>query len=232
METTRRNVFGAIGSATAAIAMPDTPKTAAVRSGSHFYVPSVTPCEQTGRFDEGLYKGMMPFFRQRGADGAVVQGTTGEFASFAVAERKKIAETAVQHRAGLEMIVHVGTSNLPETLELLNHAAAKGADAAPGIPPFYFKNPKLEGLVNYYSQVLEAARIPAYLYHIPAASGVPITSELLRSVERYPRLAGIKDSSGNAEKYANFVREIPKLSTARTRCYTGRCTGRRWATCS
>jgi 4-hydroxy-tetrahydrodipicolinate synthase len=212
METTRRGFFGTVGAATTAIALPDASKTEAVRSGPRFYVPSVTPCERTGRFDEGLYKDMMPFFKERGADGVVVLGTTGEFASFAVAERKKIAETALKHRAGLEMIVHVGTSNLPETLELLSHAAAHGADAALCVPPFYFKNPRLEGLVAYFSRVLETARIPVYLYHIPAASGVPITSELLRSLERYPRLAGIKDSSGNAEGYANFVREFPKLN--------------------
>ena len=50
-----------------------------------------------------------------------------------------------------------------------------------------------------------------YLYHIPGTSGVPISHELLHKLEHYPNLAGIKDSTGNAEGYAAFVKEFPKL---------------------
>ena len=140
----------------------------------------------------------MPFFKQGGCDGVVVLGTTGEFASFSVAERKRVAETALKHRAGLRMIMQVGTPNLPETLDLLAHAGANGADGVLCIPPFYFKNPPFEGLVKYYSAVLEATKLPVYLYHYPGMSEVPITPELLHKLEHYPNLAGIKDSTGNA----------------------------------
>ena len=158
-----------------------------------------------------LYRDLMPFFKERGADGVVVLGTTGEFPSFSVAERKKVAEVAIKHRAGLRMIVQVGTPNLPETLELLNHAQANGADGVLCIPPFYYKNPALEPLVKHYSAILEASKVPVYLYHIPGTSAVPISHELLHKLEHYPNLAGIKDSTGNAEGYAAFVKEFPKL---------------------
>jgi len=184
----------------------------AAQSGPRFYVPVVTPCDREGRFDAALYKDLMSFLKRRGADGVVVAGTTGEFASFSVAERKLMAETALKNRAGLEVMVHVGTSNLPETLELLNHATANGAGGALCIPPFYYKNPRVQPLTRYFSQILEVAKIPVYLYHIPATSGVPISPELLHSLEHYPKLAGIKDSSGNAEGYANYIKEFPKLT--------------------
>jgi 4-hydroxy-tetrahydrodipicolinate synthase len=182
-----------------------------VKSGPNFYVAAVTPCDSKLKFDEALYRDMMPFFKERGADGVVVLGTTGEFPSFSVVERKKVAETALKHRSGLRMIVQVGTPNLPETLELLAHATANGADGALCIPPFYYKTPVLEGLYRHYSQILEASKIPIYLYHIPGTSAVPITHELLHKLEHYPNLSGIKDSTGNAEGYAGFVKEFPKL---------------------
>jgi 4-hydroxy-tetrahydrodipicolinate synthase len=191
--------------------MPRAAKTSAVKAGPQFYVAAITPCDSTLKFDEALYRGLMPFFKERGADGVVVLGTTGEFPSFSVPERKRVAETALKHRAGLRVIVQVGTPNLPETLDLLAHATANGADGALCIPPFYFKTPSLEGLTKYYSQVLEASKIPIYLYHIPGTSAVPITLELLHKLEHYPNLAGIKDSTGSAEGYAAFVKEFPKL---------------------
>jgi 4-hydroxy-tetrahydrodipicolinate synthase len=187
-------------------------KTAGPASGPRFYVAAVTPCDSRGKFDEGLYRDLMPYFKERGVDGVVVLGTTGEFPSFSVAERKKVAETALKHRSGLEMIIQVGTPNLPETLELLAHAQANGADQVLCIPPFYFKNPSTEGLTKYYSQVLEASKIPVNLYHYPGMSAVPISPQLLHNLEHYPNLAGIKDSTGNADGYAALVKEFPKLN--------------------
>jgi len=41
--------------------------------------------------------------------------------------------------------------------------------------------------------IFEQVKIPINLYHIPFASGVPISHDLLHSLEKYPNLAGIKD---------------------------------------
>lgn len=212
MDTTRRTFLGTVGAAASAYAAAHDAKTASPSSGPKLFVAAVTPCDSKGKFDDGLYRDLMPFFKERGVDGVLVLGTTGEFASFSVAERKKIAEMALKHRSGLETIVQVGTPNLPETLDLLAHAQANGADQALCIPPFYFKNPSTAGLTKYYSQVLEAAKIPVNLYHYPAMSAVPITPALLHSLEHYPNLAGIKDSTGDAKEYAGLVQEFPKLN--------------------
>jgi len=212
MDATRRSFLGVVGAAATAAALPAPNKGGFAKPAPKFYVAAVTPCDSKMKFDEGLYKDMMPFFKERGADGVVVLGTTGEFPMYSAAERKKIAEVALKHRSGLDMIVQVGTPNLPETLELLAHATADGADGVLCIPPFYYKNPSTEGLTRYYSQILEAAKIPVHLYHIPGTSAVPISHELLHALEKYPMLAGIKDSTGNAEGYAAFCKEFPKLN--------------------
>ena len=143
MQPTRRGFLGAVSAATAitAAATPPPAKSTATKSGPNLYVAAVTPCDSRNKFDDALYRDLMPFFKERGADGVVVLGTTGEFPSFSVAERRKVAEAALKHHAGLRVIVQVGTSNLPETLELLNHAQANGADGVLCIPPFYYKNP-------------------------------------------------------------------------------------------
>src|SRR3984957_1746382 len=150
MDTTRRTFLGTVATSSA-LAASRAAKSLTASPDPQFYVAAVTPCDNRGKFDENLYRDMMPFFHDRGVDGVVVLGTTGEFASFSVAERKRVAETALKHRSGLEMIVQVGTPNLPETLDLLAHAQAHGADQALCIPPFYFKNPSTQGLTKYYS---------------------------------------------------------------------------------
>ncbi len=211
MQTTRRAFLGAAGAVAAAAAAPR-PAKPANGSTQKLYVAACTPCDKSLKFDEGVYKEMMPYFKEKGLDGVVVLGTTGEYPSFSVAERKKVAETALKHRSGLAIIVQVGTTNFPETLDLLSHATANGADGVLCIPPFYYKKPALDGLVKYYSLILEASKIPVHLYHIPGTSAVPITNELLHALEHYPNLAGIKDSAGDAAEYQSYVKEFPKLN--------------------
>src|SRR5437899_7914770 len=225
MQTTRRTFLGAVGAAAALgvtgntklpealAAEPRSPKIPAT-SGEKvlFWVAASTPCDKSLKFDEELYKDLLFYLKANGADGVVVLGTTGEFPSFSVAERKKVAETAFKHRNGLNIIVCSGTSNFPETIELSLHAEANGADGLLIVPPFYYKHPHPDGLTKYYTLIFEKVKIPINLYHIPFASGVPITLELLHSLEKYPNLAGIKDSVDDVPEYERFVAEFPKLN--------------------
>jgi 4-hydroxy-tetrahydrodipicolinate synthase len=177
-----------------------------------FWVAASTPCDKNLKFDEEVYKDLLAYLKSNGADGVVVLGTTGEFPSFSVAERKKVAEIAFKHRNGLNIIVSSGTANFPETLELSQHAEANGADGLLVVPPFYYKHPSLEGLTRYFSMLFEQVKIPINLYHIPFATGVPISHELLHAMEKYPNLTGIKDSVGDPKVYHDFVAEFPNLN--------------------
>jgi 4-hydroxy-tetrahydrodipicolinate synthase len=177
-----------------------------------FWVAVSTPCDKNLNFDPELYKDLLAYLKSQGADGVVVLGTTGEFPSFSFAERKKVAETALKNRNGLNIIVGPGTSNFPETIELSKHAEENGADGLLIVPPFYYKRVEVGPLTKYYSMLFEQVKIPINLYHIPFASGVPISHELLHSLEHYPNLAGIKDSVSDPEVYHRFVAEFPKLN--------------------
>lgn len=219
MGTTRRTFLEGLGAAAAlsAVGIPAgaAPKTNAAQASTDkclFWIAAATPCDKNLKFEESLYRDMMAYFKGQGADGVVVLGSTGEYPSFSVAERKKIAETALRHRNGLNIIICSGTSNFPETIELSQHAAANGADGLLIIPPFYFKQPPLEGLTKYFSLIFEQASIPINLYHYPRMSAVPVTPELLHSLEKYPNLAGIKDSNGDEPEYEQLVKEFPKLN--------------------
>jgi 4-hydroxy-tetrahydrodipicolinate synthase len=193
-------------------AVRHSPEAAASGAKVLFWVAASTPCDKNLKFDEDLYKDLLAYLKGNGADGVVVLGTTGEYPSFSVAERKKVAEAAFKHRKGLNIIVCSGTSNFPETIELSQHAADNGADGLLIVPPFYYKHPRLDGLTKYYSLIFGQVKIPINLYHIPFASGVPVSLELLHSLEKYPNLAGIKDSVDDAPEYGRFVQEFPKLN--------------------
>ena len=234
MQSTRREFLGTVGAAAALGVMGGATGIAENAAGSTtnaghrsvsgtdrnlgskdkvmFWTAAVTPCDKNLSFDPDLYKDVLAHLKENGADGVVVLGTTGEFPSFSVAERKKVAETALKHRNGLNIIVNPGTPNFPETLELSKHAEDNGADGLLVVPPFYYKRVRLDGLTRYYSMLFDQIKIPINLYHIPFASGVPISLELMHNLEKYPNLAGIKDSTGDEAGYHRFVAEFPQLN--------------------
>jgi len=80
----------------------------------------------------------------------------------------------------------------PKRWNYLNTREANGADGLLIVPPFYYKHPSLDGLTRYFSILFEQVKIPINLYHIPFATGVPISHELLHAMEKYPNLTGIK----------------------------------------
>lgn len=217
MEATRRELIGMVGATTAAVTLAGC--SAAGQShqlGSKektlYWVATVTPCNQAGDIDTGALRAIMQFHKEAGADGVVVLGTSGEFPSYSVAERKQVAEVVLQNKAGMNIIVNPGTSNIGETVDLARHAESIGADGLLVIPPFYFNDPGVDGLTRYYSMLFDQVGLPINPYHIPGTSEVPITIALLKNLYHYPTLAGIKDSGDNREDYAEYIRTFPDLN--------------------
>ena len=217
MDTNRRTTLGLFaGAAAAGMLARAGAAQAAPRLGSKtktlYWVASVTPCNKKGEFDPGAMADIMAWHKKCGADGVVILGTSGEFPSFTVKERRIVAETAAKHRNGLNIIVGPGTTNLADTIELASHAKQVGADGLLVIPPFYFNEPPVDGLIDYYKRLMDAVDLPTNLYHIPGTSEVSISIELLDALKGYDHLAGIKDSSGSVEGYGKFVAAFPQLN--------------------
>jgi dihydrodipicolinate synthase/N-acetylneuraminate lyase len=95
-----------------------------------------------------------------GIHGLVPGGSTGEFPSLTLAERKQLTELCVKFAAGcIPVVASTGGLTSSEALELSVHAAQAGAAAVMVVPPFY--NPvNLTELTALMAEVHDAAKIP------------------------------------------------------------------------
>ena len=205
---TRRAFLATASAAAASAAAPMKLPTA---SSQQFIVAMLTMLDAHGNLDDTLNKDYLAFLEAGGADGVLVMGTTGEFASFSIKERKQALESTLKHRGKLSVMCQCGASNIPETLELIAHAGAAGADSILVVPPYYYKNPSVDGLAAFYEPLLHAAKLPVLLYNIPQTSGAPITPDLLRRLSSFERLYGMKDSYSKPDAMLAFIREFTKL---------------------
>ncbi len=150
-----------------------------------------------------------------GCNGLGILGTTGEANSIGVSERIAVMEGLVERGIpAAKLMPGTGTTAIPDTVLLTETAIRLGCPGVLVLPPFFYKNPSEDGLVAYFSEVIErtGGRAKLYLYHFPAQSAVPITVPLIaRLMKAYPGVVkGVKDSSGDYENTKSYVDHFAK----------------------
>lgn len=176
------------------------------RSPSGLYVAAVTPRRRGAQqIDLGATWELIDFLCSHEVDGIVFMGTTGEFLHFGIEERSRLVGLAVK-RSRVPIWINVSHSTLDGAIELANAASSAGAAGLLLMPPFYFRYTPDE-ILTFYRKFAAAARgnTPVLLYHIPIFSNgvsIDIATQLLRD----GTFAGVKDSSGDWETFAQLKR--------------------------
>ncbi|MBI2957658.1 MAG: dihydrodipicolinate synthase family protein [Chloroflexi bacterium] len=171
----------------------------------------VTPFDRGGRIDFSALDEYLGFLHGSGARTLIVNGTTGEFPSMTIAERKRVLEFCRLHFAGC-LIANISACAAKDCTSLLEHASDTGADGVIILPPYYFSNATSSGLMAFFQSVLRRSAIPALLYNFPRHTNVEITRELLAALcEANGMIRGIKDSGGDLGVAAGLKSARPGL---------------------
>jgi len=154
----------------------------------------VTPFTEDSKLNVDGLRRLIDFQLSNGVTSFFICGTYGLGPVMSVDERKKVTELVVESVGGRgKVIVHVGSLNIDDALELARHAEDVGAYAIASLPPYYYVFDD-EAIINYFKRLVSRVKIPVYLYNNPARTGVRITSELLRRLADVG-VTGVKDSS-------------------------------------
>jgi 4-hydroxy-2-oxoglutarate aldolase len=141
--------------------------------------------------------------------GYLVLGSNGESVYLSEAEKLKVIEVS-REAIPKDKIMMVGTGmeSTVETIRFTNEAARLGADMALVVTPCYFKTSMTNAvLLDHFTAVAEAARIPILVYNVPQFTGVNMVPSLVGRLSRHPNIIGVKDSSGNIDQLTRIVNE-------------------------
>jgi N-acetylneuraminate lyase/4-hydroxy-tetrahydrodipicolinate synthase len=129
-------------------------------------------------------------------------GTYGSGPMMSIEERKRVAEIIMaQVKGRIPVIVHVGTADTKNTIELARHAETIGAAAVGAVTPYYNGYDE-DSIFTHFQKLIQAVRIPVFLYDNPKCSGNNISTDLLMRLAR-EGLSGIKDSTFDLVKYCH-----------------------------
>lgn len=175
----------------------------------------VTPFTANGEVDEQATATLATNLVDRGHDGLIVCGTTGEYSTMTDEENEnvfRIVKEAVGDRA--KIVAGVGSNDTAHTLHLASRAEAVGVDGLLVVTPYYNK-PTQTGLEAHFRTVADAVKTPVMLYDIPGRAGIPITPAVYRALADHENIVAVKDAK------ADFTAATEVMETTDLDYYSG-----------
>lgn len=182
---------------------------------NNLFAATYAPMKLDLSINPEVVPGYADYLKRNQIYGVFINGSTGDFVSLTLDERKTVMEAwAQEKKSGLKVINHVGSNSLKEAELLAQHSVGR-ADAIAAIAPFYFKPGSLEQLLDYCIAISEKAEdLPFYYYHLPVLTGVNFSMALFaeKAKERIPNFAGIKFTENNLVEFQKTNLTHPDLN--------------------
>jgi 4-hydroxy-2-oxoglutarate aldolase len=172
--------------------------------------PLVTPFREDGSLDLTAFEANLAAYAREDLDGYLVLGSNGETASLEEDEKLALVRAARRGAEGRTLLVGTGLESTRATIALTRKAADLGADFALVLTPHYYKGQITgEALRKHFEAVAESSPIPVLLYTVPQFTGLPLPPTLPASLAAHPRVAGMKESSGDMGLLGRVLASVP-----------------------
>ena len=151
----------------------------------------VTPFGPDGSLDLAGAKKVAKYLVDKGCDGLVVSGTTGESPTTTDDEKVALLEAVLEEVGDrARIIAGAGSYDTAHSVHLAKASAAAGAHGLLVVTPYYSRPPQA-GLLAHFTAVADATELPVILYDIPPRSSIPIEWDTIRTLARHPNIVAV-----------------------------------------
>lgn len=167
----------------------------------------MTPFDERGEVSQTVLGQFMDFFLEKELDGIFPVSNVGEFAALTFEQRCEITKICTSMADGrLKVCPGVTDLNLDRALKLAEFAWQCKADGVVVSSPYYY--PYGDAFVEEYLRVfLEESPLPVIIYHSPKFAH-PVQETFLLDLLAHPKVAAIKESSGDARFLISLLETI------------------------
>lgn len=175
-------------------------------------VAMVTPYTKSDEIDEEGIRENINYLIEKGVNGILAAGTTGESATISHDEHRKLVDILIDEVNGrVATIAGAGSNSSKEALGLVKHAEDTGADAALVITPYYNK-PQPHGLIEHYKLMNNSTDIPIVVYNVPSRTGTDIDVETIGKVAELDNVVAIKEANPDMDKVSKIIKKIEQIN--------------------
>ena len=137
--------------------------------------------------------------------------TAGEGPRLRDAVRQEIREVPVETARGrVPVIAGELQPSTPRVIDDMKLIDGTGVAAFVATTPYYFGGYNWMSLWGIIAASRDATDLPILIYNIPQNTKVPINADAVLKFAEDPRIAGVKDSSGNWSEVQRMILERPR----------------------
>ncbi len=171
----------------------------------------VTPMLDNGDVDYNKVEQLANYLTENGSDSIVVTGTTGESPTLTHEEEIKILHAVKKGvKNDSKIIMGTGSNSTKTAVEMSKLAEQEGADGILCVVPYYNK-PSQKGMIEHFSAIAEAVKLPIVMYNIPSRTGVNMAVDTVKILaEKYNNIAALKQSYGDMDTITELNINTPE----------------------
>lgn len=141
-------------------------------------------------------------------DAIIICGTTGEASTLNDKEHIETVQYAVEIVNGrVPVIAGAGSNDTAHAVYMSKELEALGADGLLLVTPYYNKCTQ-KGLIQHYTKIADAVKIPIIVYSVASRTGVNISPSTVFELSKHPNIVGIKEASGNISQVVEIAKYI------------------------
>jgi 4-hydroxy-tetrahydrodipicolinate synthase len=169
------------------------------------YPAMTTPLTDDGSIDFDRLREHARRLVDRGVDGVVPVGTTGESATLTHDEHVKVVAAVADEVGGeVPVVAGAGSNSTHEAVGLAGRCVDAGADALLLISPYY-NRPEPKGMEAHYREIADRIDAPQVVYNVPSRTGRNVEVDTVASLASHDSIVGYKAASGNVSRVSEVV---------------------------
>ncbi|UDF32397.1 UNVERIFIED_ORG: 4-hydroxy-tetrahydrodipicolinate synthase (plasmid) [Roseateles sp. XES5] len=147
----------------------------------------------------------LAYLIERGVDGVLPLGGTGEYGALPRSERIRMASVTVEAVGGkIPVIAGVLDTGYHDALQAAREFADAGVDALLVLTPYY-TNPTQAGVRDYFLRYADESPLPILLYEIPYRTRIAIDPVVTHELSRHERIIGMKACNTDMYHFLQIV---------------------------
>ena len=181
-------------------------------------VAIVTPMKENGEVNYDAYEALLEDQIANHTDAVITCGTSGEAPTLDDPEHLEVIKFTVDVVKGrIPVIAGTGSNNTAHAIMMSEKAEKLGADGLLLVTPYYNKATQ-NGLVEHYTAIASATKLPCILYNVPSRTGTKIQpATMVEIAKKNANVRAIKEASGDFSAIA----ELANLSDGSIDIYSG-----------
>ena len=174
-------------------------------------VALITPFTKDGEINYKKLAELIEYQIANKTDAIIAAGTTAESATLTREERIEVIKFCIEVTNKRTMLIAGTGTNVTKTaVELTQKSCEYGADAIMAVTPYYNKGNE-SGLIDYYTQIANASKVPVIMYNVPSRTGVKLPLNVIKKLSEISNIVAIKEASGDMSYTADIANIAPKL---------------------